>query len=120
MAEKPLKVAIIGAGMIANAGHIPAWKSREQEVEVVGVYNRQEERARKTAARHQIPRAYGDWERMLAELEPDIVSVCTPNVSHKMFAIGALEAGAHVLCEKPVAASYADAVDMFAAAERTG
>ena len=120
MAEKRLKIAIIGAGMIANAGHIPGWKSRDQDVEVVGVYNRHEERARRTAARHQIPHAYGDWEQMLAELEPDIVSVCTPNVSHKMLAIGALEAGAHVLCEKPVAASYADAVDMFAAAERVG
>ena len=40
MAEKRLKIAIIGAGMIANAGHIPGWKSRDQDVEVVGVYNR--------------------------------------------------------------------------------
>jgi len=118
MSDEKLKVAVIGAGMIANAGHIPAWKNLEEDVAVVGVYNRTEERARLTAERHQIPHAYGDWEKMLAELRPDVVSVCTPNVSHREFAIGALQAGAHVLCEKPVAASHAAAVEMFAAAEK--
>ena len=45
MSEKRIRVAIIGAGMIANAGHIPAWKHLGEEVDVVGVYNRTEERA---------------------------------------------------------------------------
>ena len=120
MSEERIRVAIVGAGMIANAGHIPAWKNLEEEIEVVGVYNRTEERARLTAERHQIPQAYGDCEKMLAELQPDIVSVCTPNVSHKAFTIAALKSGSHVFCEKPIAASYADAVEMFAVAEQVG
>ncbi len=65
MAEKRFRVAVIGAGMIANAGHIPGWKSRAEDIEVVGVYNRHEERARKTAARHQIHHAYGTGNRCL-------------------------------------------------------
>ena len=54
---------------------------------------------------------------MMDELRPDIVSVCTPNVSHRTYTEAALQAGAHVFCEKPVAASYADAVVMYAVAE---
>jgi predicted dehydrogenase len=120
MARSKLKVAIAGAGMIANAGHIPAWKNLQDDVEVVGVYNWHEERAQNTAQRHQIPNAYCDWTQMLADLRPDVVSVCTPNVSHHKFTVEALQTGAHVLCEKPVAASYAHAVDMFETAERMG
>ncbi len=49
-----------------------------------------------------IPRGYGDWEKMIAEEKPDIVSVCTPNAYHKEQTIGALKGGAHVLFEKPI------------------
>ena len=117
MSEKRLKVAVIGAGMIANAGHIPAWKSCGDDAEVVAVFNRSIERAQQTAARHDIPHAYDDCAKMLAEVQPDIACVCTPNVSHKEYALAAFEAGAHVFCEKPIAACYADAVEMFERAE---
>jgi predicted dehydrogenase len=113
-----LKVAIIGTGMIANAGHIPAWKNLKEDVEVVAVFNHQEEKARRTAQRHGIPHVYSDCAQMLAEQQPDIVSVCTPNVLHKPYTIQALEAGAHVLCEKPIATSHADAVEMFDTADQ--
>lgn len=119
MAER-LKVAIAGAGMIANAGHIPAWRNLKRDVEVAAVYNHNEEKARRTAQRHGIPQAYSDWERMLDEVRPDVVSVCTPNTSHRKYTVDALSTGAHVLCEKPVAASYADAVAMYDAAEEAG
>ncbi|MBM3187385.1 MAG: Gfo/Idh/MocA family oxidoreductase [Chloroflexi bacterium] len=112
-----LRVAIIGAGMIANAGHIPAWKSLQDDVELVGVANPTVKRAHDTAARHGIPRAYGDWRKMLSELQPDVVSVCTPNAAHREATIAALEAGAHVFCEKPIATSSAEAEEMYAAAE---
>ncbi len=106
--------------MIANAGHIPAWKNLTDEVEVVGIADIAEERAQATAQRHDIPRAYGDWRRMLADLEPDIVSITTPNKYHKEPAIDALKAGAHVLCEKPISTGYADALQMFETAEMVG
>ena len=119
MRNGKLRVAIIGAGMIANAGHIPAWRNLG-DVEIVGVASLHQRSANGTADRHQIARAYTDAQEMLAELKPDVVSVCTPNVYHKEWSIASLEAGAHVLCEKPIAPAYVDAVEMFAAAEAVG
>ncbi|MFP3897334.1 MAG: Gfo/Idh/MocA family protein [Anaerolineales bacterium] len=117
MAQDRYRVAIVGAGMIANAGHIPAWRDLGDEIEIVGVANIHIGKAQKTAERYDIPHAYSDTERMLKELEPDIVSICTPNVYHKEGTLAALAAGAHVLCEKPVAPNYDDAKEMFEAAE---
>ncbi|NKB66865.1 MAG: gfo/Idh/MocA family oxidoreductase [Candidatus Latescibacteria bacterium] len=114
------RVAIIGTGMIANAGHIPAWLDLAPQVELVGVYNHTLEKAQQTAQRHGIAQAYDDCQGMLDELQPDIVSVCTPNVSHRAYTEAALQTGAHVFCEKPVAASHADAVAMYETAETAG
>jgi predicted dehydrogenase len=115
-----LKVAIFAAGMIANAGHIPAWQNLQREVQVVGVFNHHLGRAQNTAQRHGIPHAFDDSAALLSELEPDIVSICTPNALHRTYAVEALEAGAHVFCEKPISGSYADAVAMYQVAERFG
>ena len=112
-----LKVGVIGTGMIATAGHIPAWKSLEDDVEIVAVADILEDRAKLVAKTEGIPHAYGDWQKMLKEVDLDIVSVCTPNAYHKEQTIAALQAGAHVLCEKPVATSAADAEAMFQAAD---
>ena len=106
----PYKVAIVGTGMVANVGHIPAWLELAPAVEVVGAFNHTLAKAQQTADRYNIPHAYDDFELMMNELHPDIVCVCTPNVSHRAYTEAALQAGAHVFCEKPVAASYADAV----------
>jgi len=115
-----LKVGVVGTGMIAVAGHIPAWKSLKDDVEIVGVADILADRAQLVAKTEGIPHAYGDWQKMLDELELDVVSVCTPNAYHKEQTIAALEAGAHVLCEKPVATCHADAVEMFEAADDAG
>ncbi|MFL7810402.1 MAG: Gfo/Idh/MocA family protein [Anaerolineae bacterium] len=119
MIDARIRVAIVGAGMVANAGQIPAWQ-HVNEAEIVGVYNHHLGRATDTAARYGIAGAYDDLARMLDELQPDLAVVCTPNVSHRQYTIEALQAGAHVLCEKPVAASYGDAVAMYDAAETAG
>jgi predicted dehydrogenase len=115
-----LKVAVIGTGMIANAGHIPAWKALKEDVEVIGLANPGVQAAQDTARRFDIQHVYADPQQMLATLKPDIVSICTPNVYHKQWTIAALEAGAHVLCEKPIATNYQDAVEMFDTAQRMG
>ena len=120
MSEKPYRVAIIGTGMIANAGHIPAWKNLKEDVEIVAIADQNEVRARLTAQNESIPRVYVDWQKMLDEVAPDIVSICTPNVYHKEHTIAALKAGAHVFCEKPVSTCYTDAVEMFETAEAVG
>ncbi|MBN1399230.1 MAG: Gfo/Idh/MocA family oxidoreductase, partial [Anaerolineae bacterium] len=115
-----LRIVVIGAGMIANAGHIPAFRNLADEVEIVGVSSRDPARVAATAERHGIPQAYTSWRAMLADLQPDLAVVTTPNTSHAEITIAALESGADVLCEKPAAAAYADAQAMFAAARRTG
>ncbi len=120
MAREKLKVGVIGTGMIATAGHIPAWKNVKDDVDIMAVADLDEERARLVAKNEGIARAYGDWETMLAEVKLDIVSVCTPNSYHKEQTVAALESGAHVLCEKPVATSYTDAAQMFDTAEDAG
>jgi predicted dehydrogenase len=118
MSKTKLKVAIIGTGMIANAGHLPAWKNLKADVDLVAVADVNRERAQQVAGNEGIPHAYDDWRSMLAEIKPDLVSICTPNVYHKEQTIAALQAGAHVLCEKPLATCHADAVAMFEAADQ--
>jgi predicted dehydrogenase len=114
-----LRVAVVGAGMIANAGHIPAWKN-QPDARIVAVADAEELNARATAQRHGIPQAYTDLGAMLAEQRPELVIVATPNHYHKEHALAALRAGAHVLCEKPLATSCADAAEMFRAADAAG
>lgn len=117
---KKFRVAIIGTGMIGSTAHAPAWKSLPDDVDLVATADILPERAEKVAAGFDIPAHYGDWQQMLDEVKPDIVSVCTPNCYHKAPTIGALKAGAHVLCEKPIAPSYVDAKEMFETAESVG
>ena len=96
-----LKIAVVGAGFAGRVVHLPGY--RASLVPVAALCDLDEERARALAKEHSIPQVYTDWRAMLAEVQPDIVSVCLPNVFHHELTIAALEAGAHVLCEKPLA-----------------
>ena len=78
MKESKLKVAVISAGMIANAAHIPAYKSIPDFVELVAVCDVNPVSAEGTATRNGIPHWYTDAEEMLVKEKPDLVSVCTP------------------------------------------
>jgi predicted dehydrogenase len=120
MMAKKFRVAIIGTGMIGSTAHAPAWSALPNDVELVATADILPERAKQVAAGFNVPAHYGDWQKMLDEVHPDIVSVCTPNCYHKAPTIGALKAGAHVLCEKPIAPGYADAKEMFDVAESVG
>ncbi len=118
--SKKFRVAIIGTGMIGSTAHAPSWKAMPNDVEVVATADILPERAAQVAAGFDIPNHYSDPQKMLDEMQPDIVSVCTPNCAHKPLTIAALKAGAHVLCEKPIAPGYADAKEMFDVAESVG
>lgn len=119
MSEKQLRVAVVGCGMIANSAHIPAWLSLRGAT-LVGVADNSLDRAQAAGAKHGIPGAYDDVGRMLRELAPDVVSICTPAGCHKEQAVAALRSGAHVLCEKPLTVSSAEAAEIFRAAEESG
>ena len=116
---KTWRVAYIGAGAIVQMAHIPNFKAIPN-TESVAICDVNEARANEAAAAAGIPAVYSDHKKMLAEVKPDIVVVATPNVFHKPQAIDALEAGCHVLCEKPVAPTLADAREMFETARRVG
>ena len=90
-----LRVAVIGTGMIANSAHFPALNILRKEglVDVVGVADIRGEVAEETAKRHSVANWYTDPQKMLDELKPDFVAVCTPNVYHKKWTIAALKAG---------------------------
>lgn len=114
------KVCIIGCGMIANSAHIPAYKAYSEDYDIVGIFDINEEFAKKTANEHGIPNVYTDAELMLKEQKPDVVSVCAPNMLHKQYTLLALKYGANVLCEKPIAFTYSDAFEMFEYAKKQG
>ena len=115
-----LKVCIISCGMIANSAHIPAYRYFSEDFDIVGVSDIDAVSAETTATRHGIPHWYTDARQMLEQCRPDVVSVCVPNCFHKQYVMMALEHGAHVLCEKPLALTGADAEEMFALAKRQG
>ena len=113
-----LKIAVVGAGFAGRVVHLPGY--RASLAPVAALCDLDEDRARALAKEHSIPQVYTDWRAMLAEVQPDIVSVCLPNVFHHELTIAALEAGAHVLCEKPLATTVAEARSMFETARRKG
>jgi len=117
-----LKVGIIGCGGIAALKHFPAMAKAKDRIELVSCCDLIEERATKAVAEHGAngAKACTDYRKMLEDKSIDVVYVLTPNVSHCALTVDALEAGKHVLCEKPMAASSADAKKMLDAAKRTG
>lgn len=112
-----LRAGIIGAGFITVRGHVPGYRAAGG-VEVAALCDVREDRARAVAQELGIPRVYTDYREMLSAEELDIVSVCSPNCFHAQMTIDALSAGAHVLCEKPMALTYADACRMIDAARQ--
>ena len=116
MGGKVTKAGIIGCGRISSK-HIAPLR-RLAGVEIVGVCDLDEGRAQEAAQRFGIRRAYRDAATMLREGRPDVVHVLTPPQSHKEVAIQAMEAGCHVLVEKPMALNLKEADEMIAAARR--
>jgi len=119
MSHPPLRIGILGAATIAPMALVrPA--RRVPEVEVVSVAARDPEKARRFASRHGIPRTHEDYEALIADPALDAVYVPLPNSLHAAWSIRALEAGKHVLCEKPLASNADEASRMAETAEKTG
>ena len=110
---------ILGVAKIATDKIIPAIQSGKTG-QVVAIASRSLGKAQSAAARFAIPRAYGSYEELLADAEVDAVYNPLPNHLHVPWSIRALDAGKHVLCEKPIARDAAEASQLVAARERTG
>lgn len=115
--RKRLRVAVIGCGRCAQ-DHLQAYQKLEQ-AEVVAVADIVERQAQSVAEQFEC-RSYGDYRRMLDDVKPDAVSVCTPPSSHAEVSLDALSRGVHVLCEKPFAITLGDAKKMVEAAGSAG
>jgi len=116
---RPLRVGVLGAARIAPMALIrPA--RRHPGVQVSAVAARDPGRARAFARKHGIARALPDYAALVADPELDAVYVALPNALHAEWSIRALEAGKHVLCEKPLASNAEEAERMAEAAARSG
>ncbi|MBR6808615.1 MAG: Gfo/Idh/MocA family oxidoreductase [Clostridia bacterium] len=118
---KKLRVGIIGCGGIANGKHMPSLKN-VKECEMVAFCDLIIERAEEAAKKYGTEEAkvYVDYKELLADETIDVVHVCTPNRAHSFITVDALEAGCHVMCEKPMAINSEEALKMLEAAKRTG
>jgi predicted dehydrogenase len=113
-----MKTGIVGCGQVAPM-HIRAIR-QSGKAEIIGLCDMDESLARALAGRFGIPNTYADLGALLREQQPDVVHITTPPDTHAKLTIQALEAGSHVLVEKPMCLSVSEADDMIAAAERSG
>lgn len=117
MARKNLRIGLVGVGAAAQINHIPALK-RTEGLELVALCDRDSEKVERVAQKFQVPRAHSRFDDLLADEEIDAIDVCTPNYLHAPMSIAALEAGKHVLCERPLGRSAEEASAMFKAAKK--
>ncbi len=117
--SEPVRWGVLGCADIAVTKVIPAMKASSMS-HVTAIASRSGDRARATAEALGIPVAHGSYRDLLDDEEIEAVYIPLPNHLHAEWAIAAAEAGKHVLCEKPLAPTSADARQMVVAAERAG
>ncbi len=116
--SRPLRWGILGTGRITV--RLVRAIGASEGGELVAVASRDAARAQAYAREHAIPRAYGSYEALLADPDIDVVYIALPNHLHTRWSVRAMDAGRHVLCEKPIAVSLAEMDQLEAAATRTG
>ncbi|WP_159499915.1 Gfo/Idh/MocA family protein [Microbacterium sp. 18062] len=112
----PLRVAIVGTGMIAR---VHARAARAAGEQVLGVLGSSSSRSQETAQQWRLPRGYADLDALLRDA-PDVVHICTPNALHADQVRTVIAAGSHVVCEKPLATTRAEATELAALAREAG
>jgi xylose dehydrogenase (NAD/NADP) len=113
-----IRVALLSTAAINEA--LLGGARESQHVEVIGVASRERERAEAYARERGLERAYGGYDELLADPDVDVVYVALPNALHVEWAIRALEAGKHVLSEKPLSRRPSEVERAFDAADRAG
>lgn len=115
---KKIRVGIIGVGNIAETAHLPTYAKHSDQVEIVALCNNTVGKTKELAERFKVTYIFDNHKEMLKECGLDAVSICVPNKFHATAAIDALNAGCHVLCEKPPAMNYQEALAMYDAAKK--
>ena len=114
-----MKIAVIGCGTIANSAHIPSYMNNP-EAEIKYFCDIIPEKAQAAVEKYGCGTAVTDYREVLADPEIEAVSVCTPNYAHAEISIAAMRAGKDVLCEKPAARTYSEALEMLKVQRETG
>ena len=112
-------VGVLGAGAWAEFAHLPGYK-RDPRCQLVAIADPVVERAQAFADKFGIPNVYGSHAELIAREDIDLVDVCTPSATHFELSWAALEAGKHVLCEKPVAYDFRDTLRAAELAKQKG
>jgi predicted dehydrogenase len=113
--ERP-RVGVIGTSWWADLEHLPGLTSRP-DVDVVALCGQNEARLEEMAKKYNIRQTFTDWKRLLARAGLDVVAILTPNALHYPMAMAAIQAGMHIICEKPLAMNVAQAREMAARAD---
>ena len=114
-----VNVGVLGAGAWAEFAHLPGYK-RDSRCELVAIADPVVEKAHEFARKFGIPNVYASHEELIARADIDLVDVCTPSATHFALSWAAIEAGKHVLSEKPVAYDYKDTLRAAALARDKG
>jgi predicted dehydrogenase len=115
--KSKLRIAIVGCGKIAD-GHVEEIRKLPDQATLVAVCDREREMARQLAIRQNIDGVYDDFDAMLGKEKPDVVHIATPPQVHLFLAKRAIDAGAHVLVEKPLTLNYGDSKTLVEYAEK--
>lgn len=118
MSDK-IRVSVVGTSEYAEFMHLSTLQNHPQ-VELTAICARNRERAEAMATKYQIPKVFTDYLEMIAQGNQDAIIVAAPDDLHYDITMQALDAGLHVLCEKPLASNAEQAREMFEKAERVG
>ena len=116
---KPVRVGLLGAGAVAQVAHLPAYR-RLRNARLVAICETEAPKRRALRERTGVDHAVESIEELLEIEEVEAVDICLPSHLHREAAVRCLEAGKHVLCEKPLALDPREVTDIVAAAERSG
>ncbi len=119
LANEKVKVGVIGTSWFADLMHLPILSNYDR-VLLTAICGRNRERADEMAAKYGVPQTYTNYRQMIDEAQLDAVVVASPDDLHYEMVMVALDAGLHVLCEKPVALNADHAKSMYDKAEAAG
>lgn len=121
-AESKVRYAVVGAGNIAQVAVLPAFAHATENSELVAIISGDAEKRSELAKRYQLEHAgsYDDFEAILERGRIDAIYIATPNTEHRQLALRAARSKVHVLCEKPLAPTAADCVEMSEACRQNG
>lgn len=115
-----LKVAVVGAGLISKAKHLPALNNLVADARIVGICDLDEQQAKRFATEFGAEASFTDPIEMFRTTQPDVVDICTPPKTHAAIALQALDAGAHLIIEKPMCQTLEECDEVIRAAEEAG